>query len=29
MLKHDIDEKVIKDLIVGFDPFKNNFQLNK
>ena len=29
MLKQDIDEKVIKDLIVGFDPFKNNFQLNK
>ena len=29
MLKHDIDEKVIKDLTVGFDPFKNNFQLNK
>ncbi len=29
MLKQDIDEKVIKDLTVGFDPFKNNFQLNK
>lgn len=29
MLKHYIDEKVIKDLTIGFDPFKDNFQLNK
>ncbi len=29
MLKHYIDEKVIKDLTIGFDPFKDNLQLNK
>ena len=29
MLKHYIDEKVVKDLTIGFDPFKDNFQLNK
>ena len=29
MLKHYIDKKIIKDLTIGFDPFKDNFQLNK
>ncbi len=29
MLKHYIDEKFIKDLTIGFNPFKDNFELNK
>ena len=29
MLKHYIDEKAVNDLTVGFDPFKDSFQLNK
>jgi hypothetical protein len=29
MFKHYIDEKVIEDLTIEFNPFKDNFQLNK